>query len=212
MRLIGLAVLLLSFAVPATPQSHSFVQDREKLTVDDIRIFEVVLDYTLKERTAAHAGSYIVVLNQTLHYCGQAEGKRTFGCLPSFPYVPALKNGVIEPFIKRIDPELEKSFRARNVRYGVIGPLKNKGTSKVVETDELNRIFGNGFWDDFYKAFPDSSGLVTFALPVYSSDRRQAVVYSDYEFAGFGGWDSVFELKLTRKGWIVTSEHVVGRS
>lgn len=119
---------------------------------------------------------------------------------------------------RAVTPALLASLRARNTRPAAIpSSLARRGVRLVSHAevkaafretwwDELKlRLFGvdTGWWEDFYKRYPDADGITTFSLPGYSQDRASAVVYCAHSSGGLAGEGSLVLLRRVDGTWKV---------
>jgi hypothetical protein len=96
----------------------------------------------------------------------------------------------------------------RNAHISVLPDFKGPYPLIFAHYNDLNRLFQHGFWQQFYKRYPHTQGLVSFSLPGYSLDRSYAIVYFEYTYAGTDGSGSLFLLRKVGHGWQV--ERTVG--
>ncbi len=113
-------------------------------------------------------------------------------------------------------PELDQ-FASRKLREELLlanqerHSLELSGISgtKVVPGADIQRIFKAGWWSDFYKKYPDTSGFAEVSRPVLSEDRQQALVYIAHHCDGLCGTGTI--LLLTREGseWRVVKQEML---
>lgn len=99
---------------------------------------------------------------------------------------------------------LQPIFADLNRRNGsscVLLPIHASCKVRLVDRQEIDRIFEHGFWPASYKKFPGSAGLVKFSLPGYSRDRKAAIVYFSHSSGGLSGYGSMIFLKKTGNRW-----------
>ncbi len=77
-----------------------------------------------------------------------------------------------------------------------------------VDGAKLDRIFKWGFWNAFYKRYPNTAGTGGFSLPGYSSDGQTALVYFQHESGGRSG--SGFVYHLIRRGGQWSTKRILG--
>lgn len=109
---------------------------------------------------------------------------------------------------KGLEPLLVDLNR-RNGRSCVISRLQTSCKVHLVGSGEIQRIFKHGFWQAFYKKFPESAGLIVFSLPGYSRDKDAAIVYFAHSIGGEAGYGSMIFLKRVDGRWKVECEQLL---
>jgi hypothetical protein len=74
---------------------------------------------------------------------------------------------------------------------------------KVITREELERIFKEGHWEDFYKKYPEAGGVWTFSRPGYNSARNEAVLYVSHACGILCGTGHLYFLAKQNDRWTV---------
>ena len=69
-----------------------------------------------------------------------------------------------------------RNLRRRNARPALLPAFFGR-PARFVPGDRINAIFARGFWDGFYRTFPNTHGIWKFSLPGYSLDAQAALIY-----------------------------------
>jgi hypothetical protein len=73
--------------------------------------------------------------------------------------------------------------------------------------ESIQSVFADdGRWDDFYAAFPGTSGYAEVTLPVLTADRRQALIYIAHHCDGTCGRGTLLLLRRRSSGWHVEKQ------
>jgi hypothetical protein len=103
-------------------------------------------------------------------------------------------NGQLNEQVRRaanelpLSPETVSDFLQKNSdRHPLIKSLKLDVDVKQIDESESNQIFlaGTG-WEEFYKKYPSSQGVLEVSKPGFNKDATQALVY----VANQGSWKS----------------------
>lgn len=74
---------------------------------------------------------------------------------------------------------------------------------KVIAQEELDKIFKEGGWEDFYKKYPETGGVWTFSRPGYNSAGNEAVLYVGHSCGSLCGTGHLYFLAKQNDQWIV---------
>jgi hypothetical protein len=79
----------------------------------------------------------------------------------------------------------------------------NTESYKVITQAELDKIFKEGDWEDFYKKYPEAGGVWTFSRPGYNSSRNEAVLYVSHACGSLCGTGHLYFLTEQNNQWTV---------
>ena len=120
-----------------------------------------------------------------------------------------------DQYFRRMFPTLTegvvKDYRARNNEPA---RLKDSFDLKVkhvlVDKQEIEKIFnGGGWWEEFYKRYPDSGGLIIFSRAGFNAAMNQALVYIQHGCGGLCGTGHYVLLEKSVDGWRVVKRNMV---
>jgi hypothetical protein len=74
---------------------------------------------------------------------------------------------------------------------------------KVITQEELDKIFKEGQWEDFYKKYPKAGGVWAFSRPGYNSARNEAVLYVSHACGSLCGTGHIYFLAKKKDQWTV---------
>jgi len=74
---------------------------------------------------------------------------------------------------------------------------------KVITQAELDNIFKEGGWEDFYKKYPKAGGVWTFSRPGYNSARNEAVLSVGHACGSLCGTGHLYFLAKQNNQWTV---------
>lgn len=77
------------------------------------------------------------------------------------------------------------------------------GSYRVISREELDRIFKEGQWEDFYKKYPKAGGVWTFSRPGYNAARNEAVLYVGHACGSLCGTGHLYFLAKRNDQWTV---------
>ena len=104
-----------------------------------------------------------------------------------------------------------KDYKAKNNR-----PVRLKDSFKLnvkhvlVDEQEIVKIFkGSGSWDDFYKRYPDSGGLIVLSRVGFNAAMNQTMVYIQHACGGLCGSGHYVLLEKNADQWRVVKESMV---
>lgn len=83
------------------------------------------------------------------------------------------------------------------------------GNTKVIASSEIQRLFKNGWWEDFYRSHPGTAGYVEISQPVLSPNRDKALVYLAHHCDGLCGTGTVYLLARQAAAWHVVKEEML---
>ena len=101
-----------------------------------------------------------------------------------------------------------KNYRAQNsspIRLQDSFDLKVKHV--LVEKQVVEKAFGNG-WEEFYKRYPDSGGLIILSRVGFNAGMTQALVYIQQGCGALCGSGSYVLLEKRTDGWRVITKTV----
>jgi hypothetical protein len=81
----------------------------------------------------------------------------------------------------------------------------------LVEKQAIDKMFeeGGGWWEEFYKKYPDSGGFISFSRVGFNSDVDQALVYIAHGCGGLCGTGHYVLLEKGVDGWKVVKRSMV---
>lgn len=120
-----------------------------------------------------------------------------------------------DPYFRRMFPTLAKGvvkdYTAKNNK-----PVRLKDSFKLnikhvlVDKQEIVKIFkGPGSWEDFYKRYPDSSGLIVLSRVGFNPAMNQAMIYIEHSCGGLCGTGHYVLLEKTSDNWRVVQQIMV---
>jgi hypothetical protein len=74
---------------------------------------------------------------------------------------------------------------------------------KVIDPEELEKIFKEGQWEGFYKKYPAAGGVWTFSRPGYNSARNEAVLYVSHVYGMLCGTGHLYFIAKQNDQWAV---------
>jgi hypothetical protein len=98
------------------------------------------------------------------------------------------------------DSYLAKNQSSSEILLGDIGI-----NYRIVSAEEINGYFderGKG-WEEFYKKYPKSSGLIFFSRVGFNSQHNEAFVYVGHTCGGLCGSGGYVSLKKLGAGWAI---------
>ncbi|HEY0763366.1 MAG TPA: hypothetical protein VGD61_13435 [Pyrinomonadaceae bacterium] len=120
-----------------------------------------------------------------------------------------------EVYFGRMFPTLAagvvKDYKARNKQ-----PVRLKDSFDlnikhlVVKKEKIEKIFaGRGWWQEFYKIYPDSGGLIVLSRVGFSRAMNQALVYIQHGCGGLCGTGHYVLLEKSGDRWQVVKRNMV---
>ena len=81
--------------------------------------------------------------------------------------------------------------------------------TRVVRSNDLQKIFANGWWPDFYRRYPDTAGFAEISKPILTEDRSQALVFLSHHCDGLCGSGTIHFLVRSGSSWRVVKSELV---
>ena len=110
--------------------------------------------------------------------------------------------------LKKSSPELMletvEDLRAKNKeQHKFARHFDIKRRYILVSEKELDAFFkeGGGWWEEFYRKYPKSTGIATFSRVGFNADRTQALVYQGHSCGGLCGGGSYLLLVKSNGVW-----------
>ena len=119
-------------------------------------------------------------------------------------------------YIARMFPTLQKGvlrdYKARNKE-----PLQLKESFALrikyvlVADKEIDKLFNDkdGWWDEFYKRYPDSGGFISLSRPGFNAVMDQAFVYIEHYCGALCGTGHYVLLQKRKDRWKVVKQEMV---
>ena len=118
--------------------------------------------------------------------------------------------GFVQTQLPGIDQSLLDCYAARNGQSYRLADDFDLGVRIVLlSNDKFNSIFEGGGWDEFYRSYPTSPGIVTFSKVGFSSDRQRALVYMGNQSDYLAGIGQMILLGLQSDGWVVLNQLMI---
>ena len=125
-------------------------------------------------------------------------------------------NCASEPMEWLLIPELD-SVAPRKLRQELV--LANQAPSqlhlsgihdtRVARSSDIQKIFADGWWNDFYKKYPGTSGFARISKPVLTKDRNHALIYISQHCDGLCGTGTIHFLIRSGSSWRIVKEEMV---
>ena len=120
-----------------------------------------------------------------------------------------------DQYFRRMFPTLAegvvKDYKARNNE-----PVRLKDSFKLnakhvlVDKQEIDKIFkGGGWWEEFYKRYPDSVGLIILSHVGFNSAMNEAMIYIQHSCGGLCGTGHYVLLQKSGDKWRVVKQNMV---
>lgn len=115
-------------------------------------------------------------------------------------------------FEKRSGIKLEKDmierFRAKNkMSYKLENNFIDSLQVVLISEEEINHIFKNGKgWDDFYKKYPHSHGIITLSRVAFNNDKNIAFLHFGNQRDWFAGIGYYVLLKKEDNRWVIVAK------
>jgi hypothetical protein len=145
-------------------------------------------------------------------------GDRTSGFVIPFIYPSSfaeldhvLNQSTLKNFLDRNDGYYTKSQTRETIiklagRYPLNRFLKFGLPHTLVSENEINQIFGSGKWDEFYRRYPTSRGLVFLSRVGFNKTITQALLYFVKEYDGGAGEGSLILFEKNGNEWTLKSQ------
>ena len=123
-----------------------------------------------------------------------------------FPLSRAASRGTIKSFLQRNDgnyPESQLTEKTLRVigRYPINPYIKFKLPHTLITDTEIDQIFSNGGWREFYRRYPNSRGIVYLSRVGFNSNETQALLYFAHQYTEAAGEGFLVLLKKTQGEW-----------
>lgn len=124
---------------------------------------------------------------------------QTAGFPQPFPYKgkieqlkPRPDESTTQSFLTRNDANRPKSSSTKddhqtNGRYPLSSRLKFDLSHVLIAQGEFKKILTAGGWDEFYRRFPGSRGMIWFSRVGFNKDRTQALFYFGNQYTDYAG-------------------------
>jgi len=138
----------------------------------------------------------VILLDTSAAFCESEFEESAFGatrdCTLSLPNHIASSD-----FSGEIPKDLLENLILSNLEYKSL-PTVAWPDVTISPRGVIDRIFdGGGWWNDFYKEFPDASGFLEVSRAVLTADGNHAVIYAGYHCGGLCGIGTIH--LMTRK-------------
>jgi hypothetical protein len=98
----------------------------------------------------------------------------------------------------KLDKFLIEDFNKNNAdRQKLLNIPGLEATDVLISDNELDDIFQNGWWPEFYKRFPNSSGYISLSSIGFSQNENTAFLYASSIQGGLAGAGYVILLQKT---------------
>jgi hypothetical protein len=146
---------------------------------------------------------------------------RTSGFVVPFSYQksiaklsPKPDKETVENFLDRNDgkyPESKLTERTLRVigRYPLNPHIKFGLPHALISDGEIDQIFSNGKWGEFFRRYPNSRGLVWLSRVGFNKSKTQALLYFAHQYTEAAGEGFLILLAKTASGWKKTAEVLV---
>ena len=216
-------VICITFLVVVALASSSL---SDQLSKDDYEVYVTVISHELSRKGNVDSGRTIVVRSLTFaEHLTTEEGilatidsggglsKRSWQRMVAHEKDPRLLDSTIGEIVGTVTAgELAKSFHDHNIGGDTLRSMFT-GLPNVILLDEelrhsmLARDTSNprdgGFWDHFYRQFPNSMGTVEFSRVGFSQNRKYALVYVGYRSGLLAGHGQLVLLERQSNGWMI---------
>ena len=115
--------------------------------------------------------------------------------------------------VRKQDPVLQQTtldaFRKVNVQQAMVARFLRPAIDyEIVSSSQVESIFckGCGNWDEYYKRFPNSNGILTFSRVGFSADSMQAFFYLSNRCGGLCGGGRYVVMEKHNGRWAVQNE------
>jgi len=104
-----------------------------------------------------------------------------------------------------ISPETIDDYVAKNAKsYQLTKSFDLKLEYILITKEKIEQIFKSpGWWDEFYRQFPNSNGFIGLSRAGLNSGGNQALVYMEHGCGGLCGTGHYFLLVKNDRGWVV---------
>ena len=101
----------------------------------------------------------------------------------------------------RVTESLLAAIKTRNQKSQSISASVVPPPLILTSQTRVDQIFKQGWWQRFYKTFPNTAGYVNFSMPGYSADGQTALVYYHWGAGGQAGEGTVYLLTKQTGMW-----------
>jgi hypothetical protein len=109
--------------------------------------------------------------------------------------MPALSRDALESYLSRNDqPYPLSSGMDLGVEY------------HLMSDEEMNEIFGNNGWEEFYSRYPEASGSTTVSRVGFNRDLTEALVYVGNQAAPLAGMGNLIRLEKRNGEWRIMDQ------
>jgi hypothetical protein len=113
----------------------------------------------------------------------------------------------------RLDSLVSRKFREellvanQNAHPFSFGGMAN---TKIVDSKAIaEALSSDGWWDNFYERYPNTSGFVEVTLPVLTKDRQRALFYIEHHCDGLCGSGTLLLLERSNSEWRVIKKEML---
>lgn len=167
-----------------------------------------IVGLLLKDRLAANGeepdGTYLVVAAEYLVICPVKAGDED----EEFSFAKVVEQSCAAA---NVPAPLRRELLCQ--QEGGMLPTGSFENAEVVLQSQFTALFAGDIsdgWDMFYKAFPGSRGFVEFTAPVFSPDRKHALIYVSHSCGGLCGTGWLVYLSRDASGhWQIASQQML---
>ncbi len=81
--------------------------------------------------------------------------------------------------------------------------------TEVAHASDIQKIFKAGWWNNFYKKYPGTSGFAEISRPVLTKDRQEALILIAHHCDGLCGSGNILLLRKEKADWRVIREEML---
>ena len=154
---------------------------------------------------------YKVYSDAILQLLGLPEAKGLF-VIYDHTIIDSFDQQSVTYFEKESGVKLEKDmierFRAKNkMSYKLENNFIDSLQVVLISEEELNHIFKNGKgWDDFYKKYPHSYGIITLSRVAFNNDKNIAFLNFGNQYHWRAGIGYYVLLKKEDNRWVIVAK------
>jgi hypothetical protein len=138
---------------------------------------------------------------------------KSSGFIHPFSYQKVIAKMSLKPeaatiinFLERNDgnyPESQLTEKTLRVigRYSINPYIKFKLPHTLITDAEIDQIFSNGGWEEFYRRYPNSRGIVYLSRVGFNNNETQALLYFAHQYTEAAGEGFLVLLKNTQGKW-----------
>ena len=105
----------------------------------------------------------------------------------------------------RIDG-LRPALKKRNRKSTAVPDFDFRAPLVFADVKKVDAALKRGWWNEFYRQYPGTRGMVRFSLPGFAADGRTAVVYSSLRSGGRSGMGAMYYLEMLDGKWEVQQQ------